>query len=134
MNQHQTINLKLKPQPRHPSFLITPAPLLSPIPPSPQSLFPSSTTSLLHRVSEECTVRGYTIPKDTMVIPHLDAALFDDKFWGDPHTFRPERFLNSKGDVVQPDQFIVYSLGESARPVHCVLFRLVSQTSSLFTL
>ncbi|KAK3766166.1 hypothetical protein RRG08_025167 [Elysia crispata] len=67
--------------------------------------------SLLHRVSKECTVRGYTIPKDTMVIPHLDAVHFDEQIWGDPHTFRPERFLNDKGDVIQPEQFVVYSLG-----------------------
>ncbi|KAK3762030.1 hypothetical protein RRG08_066164, partial [Elysia crispata] len=67
--------------------------------------------SLLHRVSKECTVRGYTIPKDTMVIPHLDAVHFDEQIWGDPHTFRPERFLNDKGEVVQPEQFVAFSLG-----------------------
>ncbi|GFR77479.1 cytochrome P450 2U1 [Elysia marginata] len=67
--------------------------------------------SLLHRVSEDVTVRGYTIPKDTMIKPHLDAVHFDEKIWGDPHNFRPERFLNDKGDVVQSEHFLAFSLG-----------------------
>ncbi|GFR77484.1 cytochrome P450 2U1 [Elysia marginata] len=67
--------------------------------------------ALLHRVSEQVTVRGYTIPKDTMVIPHTDAVHFDEKIWGDPHNFRPERFLNDKGEVIQPEHFLAFSLG-----------------------
>lgn len=67
--------------------------------------------SVLHRVSEECTVRGFTIPKDTLVIPHLDAVHFDEQIWGDPHTFRPERFLNDKGEVVQSEHILIFSLG-----------------------
>lgn len=66
---------------------------------------------LLHRVSEDCTVKGYTIPKDTLIIPHLDAVHFDEQIWGDPHTFRPERFLNEKGEVVQSEHFLAFSLG-----------------------
>ena len=57
-------------------------------------------------------MRGYTIPKDTLIIPHLDAVLMDEKIWGDPNNFRPERFLNAKGAVTEPEQFVVFSLGE----------------------
>lgn len=67
--------------------------------------------SLLHRVTKDCTVKGYTIPKDTMIIPHLDAVIFDEEIWGDPHNFRPDRFLNDKGEVVQPEHFVVFSMG-----------------------
>lgn len=47
------------------------------------------------------TLAGYTIPKDTYIIPNLDSVLHSEKTWGDPHTFRPERFIDAQGKLKQ---------------------------------
>ena len=39
-------------------------------------------------------LRGYDIPKGTMVVFHAGALALDDEVWGDPMVFRPERFLH----------------------------------------
>ena len=66
---------------------------------------------IFHRCNQETTVRGYTIPKDTYIMPHLDAVLLSEKIWGDPHRFRPERFIDSQGNLLIPAEFIPFSLG-----------------------
>jgi cytochrome P450 len=40
-------------------------------------------------------LRGYDIPKGTMVIFHAGALALDEAIWGDPMAFRPERFLDT---------------------------------------
>lgn len=45
-------------------------------------------------------VRGYDIPKGTMVVFHAGALALDEEIWGDPMAFRPERFEGlEKGGV-----------------------------------
>ncbi|RUS76396.1 hypothetical protein EGW08_015847, partial [Elysia chlorotica] len=66
---------------------------------------------LFHRCTEETTVRGYTIPKDTYIMPHLDSALLSEKIWGDPHNFRPERFIDGKGNLLNPEELVPFSMG-----------------------
>lgn len=56
-------------------------------------------------------MRGYTIPKGTQIVPHLDSVLQDKKIWGDPEVFRPERFIDSAGNLIKFEEFIPFSLG-----------------------
>ena len=56
-------------------------------------------------------MRGYTIPKDTFIMPHLDSALLSEKIWGDPHNFRPERFIDGKGNLMNPEELVPFSMG-----------------------
>lgn len=35
----------------------------------------------------------------------------DEEFWGDPHVFRPERFLDDAGKLTVPERFIPFGLG-----------------------
>lgn len=35
----------------------------------------------------------------------------DKKEWGDPETFRPERFLNDRGNVIPNQSLIPFGLG-----------------------
>ena len=49
---------------------------------------------------EDTTLGKYKLPKGTVVIPHFWALHHDEKFWGDPWTFRPERFLDANGQLL----------------------------------
>ncbi|BFZ06894.1 hypothetical protein BsWGS_09933 [Bradybaena similaris] len=71
--------------------------------------------SLTHMVSEEATLRGYTLPKGTWVIPNLDSVLHDKNIWGeDVLRFRPERFIDDQGKLKNPEEFIPFSMGRRA--------------------
>lgn len=76
------------------------------------SIVPLSAT---HVCTEEVSLRGYTIPKGTLVLPNLDTALHDTATWGqDAMSFRPERFIDSKGKLQVPEQLIPFSIGKRA--------------------
>ncbi|CAG5128741.1 unnamed protein product, partial [Candidula unifasciata] len=71
--------------------------------------------SLMHTCSEEVTLRGYTIPKGTFIVPNLDSVLLDKTIWGeDVLTFRPERFLDANGKVKDREELIPFGIGRRA--------------------
>ncbi|KAH9510286.1 cytochrome P450 2 sub U member 1 [Bulinus truncatus] len=84
--------------------------------------------SLPHLCNTDTTVAGYTIPKGSIVMPNLDAVLGSKEIWGDPETFRPERFLDEQGNIVKREELIPFSigrrvcLGESLANMELVLF------------
>ncbi|CAG5128740.1 unnamed protein product [Candidula unifasciata] len=68
--------------------------------------------SLLHLCSENVTLKGYTIPKGTWIIPNLDSVLHDKAIWGkDAMSFKPERFLDSTGKVQDREELIPFGIG-----------------------
>lgn len=67
--------------------------------------------SLNHKCTADTKVRGYTIPAGAVIMPNLDSVLHDEKIWGDPQNFRPERFLDNKGNLLQREEFVPFSLG-----------------------
>ncbi|XP_050410871.1 cytochrome P450 2B4 [Patella vulgata] len=81
-----------------------------------------------HAVNEDTRFHGYQFPKDAIIIPNLDAVLTDDKIWGDADVFRPERFIDSNGQVIKKDELIPFStgrricLGESLAKMELFLF------------
>ncbi|GFR80902.1 cytochrome P450 2U1, partial [Elysia marginata] len=66
---------------------------------------------LFHRCNEDTRIGGYTIPKDTHVMTHLDAVLHSEDIWGDPQNFRPERFIGEQGNLLSPEELAPFSLG-----------------------
>ena len=66
-----------------------------------------------HIAAEDTTLQGYTIPKDTIIICNIWAIHHDPKVWEDPEQFRPERFLDSKGNVCRPQEYMPFSIGKS---------------------
>ena len=56
-----------------------------------------------HMTLEDATLGGYKIPAETTVFVLFSAVHHDEKFWGDPFAFRPERFLDKDGNLVPPD-------------------------------
>lgn len=69
--------------------------------------------SVQHRTMEDVKFRGFLIPKDTLIIPNLYGVLHDVKVWGDPETFRPERFLSEdESKVIRREEFVPFSIGK----------------------
>ncbi|XP_072043996.1 steroid 17-alpha-hydroxylase/17,20 lyase-like isoform X1 [Amphiura filiformis] len=68
--------------------------------------------ALPHTTHCDTILRGYAIPKGTMVIPNLIAIHFDEKYWDEPETFKPEHFLDETGCIRQhPNSFLPFSTG-----------------------
>ncbi len=66
---------------------------------------------LFHNTIKDTEIGGYFVPKDTMIIPNLHAVHHDPEIWGDLG-FKPERFLNDKGEFQRNDNFMAFSTGK----------------------
>ncbi|KAK6963666.1 cytochrome P450 2U1, partial [Biomphalaria glabrata] len=67
--------------------------------------------SVPHICNKDTTLAGYTIPKGTIVMPNLDAIHASKEIWGDPEKFRPERFLDAKGNIIKREELMPFSIG-----------------------
>ncbi|KAI8795725.1 cytochrome P450 2U1 isoform X1 [Biomphalaria glabrata] len=64
-----------------------------------------------HLCNKDSTLGGYNIPKGTIVMPNLDAIHASKEIWGDPENFRPERFLDAKGNIIKREELMPFSIG-----------------------
>ncbi|KAA0194234.1 Cytochrome P450 CYP3216A1 [Hyalella azteca] len=72
--------------------------------------FSTITPLAAHATPEDTTLGEYHIPKQTLVIANLWGIHHDPKVWGDPHEFRPERFLGPEGKAMLK-HLVPFSLG-----------------------
>ncbi|XP_077331112.1 cytochrome P450 2J6-like isoform X1 [Lithobates pipiens] len=56
-------------------------------------------------------VCGYSLPKNTMVLPNLDTVLYDSEYWDTPHHFNPHHFLDKDGKFSINEAFLPFSAG-----------------------
>ncbi|CAL7939197.1 unnamed protein product [Xylocopa violacea] len=54
---------------------------------------------VFHKALKDTTLSGFDVPKDAAVVTNLTGLNNDPDLWGDPENFRPERFLNEKGEL-----------------------------------
>jgi len=74
-----------------------------------QTLVPMA---IVHRATEDTALNGYFIPKDTAVVLNLWSFHNDPNFWGDPEAFRPERFMDEKGELLKKDYSLPFGAGK----------------------
>ena len=69
--------------------------------------------ALPHSTTCDTTLQGYDVPEGTVVMVNLHSVFVDEDLWGDPKTFRPERFLTNEGDLDRGlvEQICAFSLG-----------------------
>ncbi|XP_025098464.1 cytochrome P450 2U1-like [Pomacea canaliculata] len=70
--------------------------------------------AIQHGLACDTTFMGYTLPKDTIILPFIDSVLQDPEIWDNPLDFRPERFIGPDGKLVRKEEFIPFSLGRRA--------------------
>ncbi|KAK6175045.1 hypothetical protein SNE40_013586 [Patella caerulea] len=63
-------------------------------------------------VTEDMWYKGYRLPRNSMIITNLDSVLMDEKIWGDPKVFRPERFVSEDGKLIHREELIPFSMGK----------------------
>ncbi|KAE9606800.1 putative oxidoreductase [Lupinus albus] len=76
-------------------------------------LYPAAPMLIPHLSSEDCTIGGYDVPRNTMVMVNAWAIHRDPELWTDPTSFKPERFNNGATDT---HSLIPFGLGRRACP------------------
>ena len=76
----------------------------------------SSILSLLpRRVTKTFELKGYTIPKNSIVMCNIYSSLNDANIWNEPHKFNPDRFLDAEGKLINPsEEYVPFGLGKRA--------------------
>lgn len=87
-------------------------------------LYPAGPLMVPHMASEDCKVRGYDMPRGTMLLVNVWAIHRDPQLWDDPASFKPERF-EKEGEA---QKLMAFGLGRRACPGSGLAQRLVSLT------
>ncbi|NP_001351716.1 isoflavone 3'-hydroxylase-like [Cicer arietinum] len=90
-------------------------------------LHPPAPLSLPHYSSEDFTLGGFNVPKDTIILTNVWAIHRDPKYWSDASSFKPERF-EIDGEL---NKLIAFGLGRRACPGQSLAHRTVGLTLGL---
>jgi len=73
---------------------------------------PHLALTVQHYTTGDTKVGGYFIPKGTQVYYFSGAVFYNPDFFKDPATFRPERFIDAKGEFVSDERVIYFGTGK----------------------
>ncbi|XP_057381565.1 methyl farnesoate epoxidase-like [Daphnia carinata] len=69
--------------------------------------------TLMHCAAKDTQLRGFNIPKDTLVLINVYSTHMDETYWVDPEVFRPERHLDADGlKLKKSERLIPFGLGK----------------------
>lgn len=93
-------------------------------------LYPAGPLLLPHKSSADCTLSGYDVPRDTILLVNAWAIHRDPTLWEDPTSFRPERFEGGDGEA-NSKLMIAFGLGRRACPGSGMAHRVLGLTLGL---
>lgn len=68
--------------------------------------------ALVHRALKDVAMGDYIIRKDTLALVSIHSLHMDKEYWKDPEVFRPERFLDETGKIINHEhQFLPFGHG-----------------------
>ncbi|KAA8531624.1 hypothetical protein F0562_006333 [Nyssa sinensis] len=88
-------------------------------------LCPAAPLLVPHMSSDDCTIGGYNVPRDTIVLVNAWSIHRDPKYWDDPTSFKPERF---EGGDVEAHKLMPFGMGRRACPGAGLAQRVVGLT------
>ncbi len=68
--------------------------------------------SIIHMTSKEVTLNGYTLPKGTPVVNHIQAIHENEKVFPNPEKFDPNRFIKDDGQFQPHPHIIPFGIGK----------------------
>lgn len=72
-------------------------------------LFRIIISGIAHRAVEKITVGEHVIPKNAIVLFNIYSVHMDENYWIEsPFEFKPERFLNDSGELINHENFIPF--------------------------
>lgn len=72
---------------------------------------PAVPISINHRATQDATLMGFDVPKDTQLVSNHWAIHHDPALWEDPEQFNPKRFINEQGEFVPSDHVMPFGYG-----------------------
>ncbi len=68
--------------------------------------------SIPHSAIKDTVIKGYTVPKGTMIIQNIWACHHDPKLWNHHEKFDPGRFIDGNGKLINVDRVVPFSSGK----------------------
>nr|XP_016851179.1 PREDICTED: cytochrome P450 2C39 isoform X2 [Anolis carolinensis] len=63
------------------------------------------------QTAKDVKIRGFLIPKGTIVIPNIRTVLLDPEHWESPNEFNPKHFLDQDGHFVAREEYLAFGAG-----------------------
>ena len=73
-------------------------------------------TGLMHKTVCDTTLRGYTLPANTLIMANLSSCHRSPEFWSNPEEFFPEHFLDNGRLIEDKEGFLPYGIGTRICP------------------
>ncbi|CAH0577982.1 unnamed protein product [Chrysodeixis includens] len=67
-------------------------------------------------LQKDTCIDGYLVPEGSTILISLADIFHDPELWGDPHVFRPERFIDERGMLKNSDHIYPFGLGRRRCP------------------
>uniref|UniRef100_A0A7E4UPY9 CYtochrome P450 family n=1 Tax=Panagrellus redivivus TaxID=6233 RepID=A0A7E4UPY9_PANRE len=71
-------------------------------------------TNVVHKTTKDTVIHGYKIPAGQPIVSHISAMLYDDRYFPEPHTFKPERFIDENGAFKPHPALLPFGIGKRA--------------------
>ncbi|KAF5315354.1 hypothetical protein D9619_007133 [Psilocybe cf. subviscida] len=77
---------------------------------------PVAPLGLAHSITDDDVLKGYQIPKGSVIIANLWALSRDEKRYTDPEAFNPERYFDKDGNLNDDDSNYLFGFGRRVCP------------------